>query len=581
MHKSHRLFFLLGLVLLFAVLFLFLYYQTKYKPLPPKPPVVSYRIPASDSLSYGHTFLYDFENFGQTGYLSTIKSHSGKYSVMVKGNNNYSLTIQKPIAEIGFPSITEACFGAWICGENDKKINGKLIFQLVSETNALKFTSEVPLVDAEAGNEPWFYISGKAEFHNYKPSASDIVKVYFCNQSNTEVFLDDVILTFGKETLKGNIPLTDMTVKDFKFLHQSNQPPYPRWFAENTVVNPCLSIQSMDGKESLILNGNDEFLSGKFMPSANNQEQVLLIRANVPIALIWYHPDKKQFYFKKTEFKLNDVFANSAKSVIADINGDGFDEFIYLPGDTSRMQVFAFNKVKENADCIFNGNCPVEKVITHISKIKIHDSKKENLLALANNGEAFLLDFDKNTWHKKSIGFLATGSEVSQQSNMVCGNFISELSPNILMLYQGGRSRKCYLKMFSIDAKEGFNTCLYQANFDNKCDTLYPDNTYFVTDLDGDGKSELISYRHEWRFDMKLISFTEKAYDILANIDFKGYQKDYNPKYYENLLLCMGNFSGRKSFSIFTACMNHSIITDLPDGLGLYSLINPESIDHK
>jgi len=44
-------------------------------------------------------------------------------------------------------------------------------------------------------------------------------------------------------------------------------------------------------------------------------------------------------------------------------------------------------------------------------------------------------------------------------------------------------------------------------------------------------------YNRDWRYDLKEIRFNDSAFQVIANMDFNGYEKDFNPKYYEILRL--------------------------------------------
>ena len=47
----------------------------------------------------------------------------------------------------------------------------------------------------------------------------------------------------------------------------------------------------------------------------------------------------------------------------------------------------------------------------------------------------------------------------------------------------------------------------------------------------------MFRYNRDWRYDLKEIRFNDTTFQVLANMDFTGYEKDHNPKYYEMLRL--------------------------------------------
>ncbi len=132
--------------------------------------------------------------------------------------------------------------------------------------------------------------------------------------------------------------------------------------------------------------------------------------------------------------------------------------------------------------------------------------------------------------------------------------------------------------MYTVDYTEHSLEMLVQGTFDNKCDTLCPDNSYFKCDMNNDKIDELISFSDGWRYDGKVISFNNGGYVIDANIDFAGYPKDYNPKYFEKLTVVAGNFMEKNTTSVFTFCGSlknkHSSFADMPPYIGIFSYKN-------
>jgi len=573
MQRTHRLFFLLGLILLFSVFFVFLLYIKKYKPFFPKPPVADYRIPASDSLSFANCLLYDFENFNKPDLLSTTQSFSGKYSIRVKGKKEYSLLIQKPFSELQRKDITEAAVSAWIQTGSGNKLNGKLMFQIVDKSNSLKYSYAVNLVDVLPEGSSWFYISGKAVFDDYKPGPGDIAKVYYWNDCPFEVFIDDIRLVFGKQQIKGSKPFIDETDSHYSYQAKDNQPPYSTLYTmQLPVVNQKnASILSTDGKGALTIEENDSFLKGNFIPGNKGLDQILLIRNHLPFAFVWFVPEKFAFSYSLIDPETFPLDLTMIQLCAADVNGDGTDEMLYISGNPQDIKVYAYTALSKKLKLLSVEKSQIQNGIGEIQKIKIRGKRSESLFATDVTGAAFLLSFEKNLWITTPLGTISEASQENFDCRIVSGNFLnSEGNDNILLLYRERKSRKCFYKLFAVDAVAVKNTCIQKGNFDNKPDTLYPENNYFAGDFDGDSISELISYDSRWRFDLKLIRFSEKSYHIMGNIDFRGYETDHNPKYYENLILAAGHFADKSSCSFIVACKNHKVVPGLPESLGIY-----------
>ena len=261
---------------------------------------------------------------------------------------------------------------------------------------------------------------------------------------------------------------------------------------------------------------------------------------------------------------------------VADVDGDGVDEIVAFDASPQNLLWFkpAQNPASMQVYLQRTGDIGLKAAITQISKFHPKGNKKEELIAIEATGKTNLLSFDKKKWNTVSLGEITEANTQRYESKMLGADFInSGGADNILLLYSDIKSRQCYYKLFDVDVVLKKISCIQQGNFNGKCDTLYPQNTYFANDFDGDGKAELISCGNSWRFDMKLIRFSEKSYQILGNIDFKGYEKDHNPKYYENLIVSAGKFADNNTVSFFTLCSNNSIIVDLPETIGLYSFL--------
>lgn len=83
----------------------------------------------------------------------------------------------------------------------------------------------------------------------------------------------------------------------------------------------------------------------------------------------------------------------------------------------------------------------------------------------------------------------------------------------------------------------------------SKTDKIYPGN-YFGN------KQTFLKLNTDWRFDLKLLEKDASGYTILGNVDFKGYPKDYNPKYYEFIKIVSGKFLSKDKTSLLVVMCN-------------------------
>ncbi|MEI6455386.1 MAG: hypothetical protein WCO93_03780 [bacterium] len=119
-------------------------------------------------------------------------------------------------------------------------------------------------------------------------------------------------------------------------------------------------------------------------------------------------------------------------------------------------------------------------------------------------------------------------------------------------------------------------------------DTLQVSDQFFTGDFERTGKNTTFRYSREWRFDLKQIQFNDTTFEIIRNIDFTGYPKDQNPKYYEVLRMIPGCFTDPSVTSLLVIGRNGKEVAKefgkdreyqnksaLPDFISVYSLKRP------
>ena len=580
MHKKHRIFFSLGLILLFILFLLFLLYNQKYNSFFPKPPFVSYKIAASDSTSFPNTLFYDFESINDDKIVCEKSAFSGRSSICVNGKRNYSPVVQISFKQNKLLNSQEANYGAWICSpEADNPIVGKLVFQIVDRSNNLKYSSAIEIDIPKSGAKNWFYVSGKAEWKNCIISPDDFAKVYYWSNSKGTVYIDDLSVVFGKQEHKGSKPMTILT-SDKVFTPVRNQPPYPfvyfnKEFLGNTrngmIIRP-------DGKDSLKMNNDDEFVSGRFVKGSNDNDQLLVVRNSKPFALVWYDQLEHQLKFQRCLGENDKRLSSKFPFTAADVDGDGMDELITCT-PLSVINIFKFQSQAQSFRLIFSGTpegMRQDVSFQQLTAISKKNTKEKCLLAEDKMGKIMLIKYSDKKLKAFSLGKYENVSNDRYTSKIICGSFLKNIkNESLLFLYSENKTGKCFYKMFEIDQEENVLHRLFDGNFDNKCDTLDPKNTYFVCDLNDDGIQELISFSNGWRYDSKIIRFDKDGYTINENVDFSGYAKDQNPKYYENFKMVAGNFLEKNRISLFcfysTTEKVHRAYNFMPQDIGIYS----------
>jgi hypothetical protein len=585
MRQKNSIFFLLGLLFIFGLFFLYLVYDKKYHVFYPKPPVLSIKIPASDSASFPGGYQFDFENINAAGIVSKENAFSGQYALKVSGKRNYSPAVQISINEL-LQKSTDALFGAWLfIGDSSIGLEGKLIFQIVDKSNKLKFSAASDIKERKNVNRKWFFVCGKADWKDTKIALTDQVKIYYWNNCKNTVFVDNVQVIFGKQIIKGEKSLIDNTSPQFQFVQAANQPPYPTVFFENTFAGNVKSttIYSTDGKDALSLTNEDVFCSGRFIKTNNYCEQILVFRNNKPYALLWYETQKSQILFIKIPAEAIADFPGKNSFAAVDADGDGADELVICTGTTAQSlhiyeimstQPYLKSMVSEDINQL-----GVSGKILQIAPYQMANKRNNDIALLDDFGNLYLLKYEKNSMKSETNTVLPQSNAKGYEYKMVCGQFINSGSnDNIIVFSSKKKSGRCFYKLYGSDKTFRHFEPLVQGTFDNKCDTLPSDNSFFKCDINNDKIDELISFSNGWRYDAKLVSFNKDGYVIAANIDFTGYPKDYNPKYFEKQAMVPGNFTEAHKPAIFTFCGSEKRASissdDMTPYIGIFSYNN-------
>jgi len=567
MHKKHRIFFLLGLLGIFALFFLYLAYYHKYKLFAPKPPVLSINIPVADRPAFPNTFFYDFENINGLENLTAERSFSGQYALEVKGKRNATPPVQIPL-DNNLEETGEAHFGAWICkADTSECLKGLLVFQIVDKSNKVKYSALSEVDDQTCGITSWIYVCGEAGWDTSKVLPGDLVKVYFWNNTDNTVYIDDIHVVFGRQFIRGHQSLADNFVIRSDTGMVKNLPPYPPVFFHQEITGNVKnkSVFSSNGKDSLALSATDTFCNGNYLGNSVNCEQILVIRKGVPLALLWYDKVNNQLRFVRMAPPTQAAIDKMSIYTTADIDGDNADELITY-SDRKKPFVTVYKilarqpyiQLLESIDIRQNG---LAADIIQMQPYKFGNKRNKSVILLDNTGVIHLLCVEKNSLSLRQWQKIPEANTAKYSGTIVCGHFIiGGTNDDVLLLYTEKKSGRCFYKIYCNKPEAGFKSRIEGA-FDNKCDTLYPDNTYYVCDINNDGIDEVMSFFNRWRYDAKLVSFGNQGYVIHANIDFAGYPNDFNPKYFGKLSLVTGRFIEKNNTSIFLTC-GHALSDD-------------------
>ncbi|HOY31929.1 MAG TPA: hypothetical protein PKW80_08635 [Bacteroidales bacterium] len=588
MHRKHKVFFLVGLLLVFAMFFLYLVYEQKNNVFYPKPPIITCDIAASDSGALPGLYQFTFED-AENEMFANKRARSGSGALKVSGFRSATAAVQI-MMNSKLLLAEEALFGAWLfIGDTAVRTEGKLVFQIVDKANKVKFSaaSEININEMTVAEHGWFYVCGKAAWKDYDILPSDLVKIYYWNNCNNTVYVDDVQVIFGRQIIKGDKTLIDLSSHQEQYIPGRNQPPYRTIFFDNIPVTNVIGTRVLSpyGKDSLMLSVDDVLCPGMFVNSFNRSEQILVLRNSKPLALLWFEKQNSRFSFVNLSAAMDSGIGKPGIYATADVDGDGTDEWVTCSGDqTQRIEIYKFQAVNPHVKRVFSKQANEAGVAGKIIQIESYHTanNKNNGIALLDDlCHVFLMHYEKNSLTSRLHIDLSEANSNKYVCKMVCGKFLDpKTDDNLLFLYTEKKSGRCFYKITALDKDvQGMKT-LVQGNFDSKCDTLYADNEYFTCDLNADNVDEILSFFNGWRYDGKLCSFDKDGYNIMANIDFTGYPKDFNPKYYEKITLTAGKFIDKNTLSVFVLCGSlkhkHRLTDEMPPYICMFSYLNPK-----
>ena len=189
---------------------------------------------------------------------------------------------------------------------------------------------------------------------------------------------------------------------------------------------------------------------------------------------------------------------------------------------------------------------------------------------------------------RKNSPFLNPGKGPMQTT---LGRFLPNCSQDLVLTVTTDKSGKKFnSSLLRFDLAKSAFVLPDQNTFDGKLkiiglDTLKPSDIFLFGDFRGNKEPQVLRYNRDWRFDLKQLRFNDTTFSILGNIDFQGYEKDHNPKYYGILKICEGRFIDPAHTSLLLIgrnCKNWDKLTDrctdyeqlpeLPDFISVYSL---------
>jgi len=170
---------------------------------------------------------------------------------------------------------------------------------------------------------------------------------------------------------------------------------------------------------------------------------------------------------------------------------------------------------------------------------------------------------------------------ISQELGISVGRFIpGSAADQVLSVARQKNDGKYFyaLLRFNTSRKRWDPMFSDKQNFTGKTiglDTLKPSDLFFTAATAHGNDVKVFRYNRDWRFDLKEIRFNDTTFRIISSLDFQGYDRDQNPKFYETLRMIPGYFRDASSFSFLTigsVAKERQYDSVLPDFVHLYAI---------
>jgi hypothetical protein len=551
---------------------------------------------------------FDFEVDPKSGDQKELYkgiAHSGIFSAKVFGKNSFSIVIERKAGDIGMENMKAVALSAWVYvfpGKND--VESSLVFS--GSTNGINLTWQgVTLHGNDLPRGKWFKISGLFNLSEiiFKPETK--LQFYFWNNSANDILMDDLFVAFGGPgERRGDSTFVDMT-KGMPFVSKFNSPPYPfHYFMKDEINNENSKylVNHEDKKEGEILS-SDQLITGHFASVLLETEDILVIKKEGKTDLFIF--DKTRCLFQKATnvFPADAIPGTNLKTILKgnftnknndQLIGIGLSSAFLLSPEKNKDINPSSGQIKSGAQLKWNSirislseNPEIKGTV--YSAADLNGDKITELLAVHPDGSWKIYSFSTNPLHPVIIesgktGSVAEWNEMKMEMKITVGKFIQKYSQDVILTVFREKGKHGYSFMISRFDQGSRSFISYfpekqrHLGKTTGSDTLKPTDEFFVGNFDNSGVQKIFRYNRDWRYDLKEIRFNDSTFQVLANIDFTGYEKDHNPKYFESLKIFSGSFLKQSQSSLLLIQKNpaNKDFMGLPETIQIYSFSKTE-----
>jgi hypothetical protein len=447
------------------------------------------------SVGKATNYFYDFETTNGIEGSESIKNctaHSGKMACDLSDGKEYGISIIKSIKDISDLALNKISLSVWYY-PLEENANTVLTVSVVNSNKETVFWEGKSTDTSPFPKNTWTKLNASFFLPTDKIGVEDKIHVNIWNKGKNKIIADDLEIVYGEQPERKGVA----------------NPTDPNIYADNKFVPvknkppfQVLYFQNKNINTSVFKNfaASDQFYAGDFIKDKSNLDELLYINNN-RIQLYRYNAEKKEFDLVVDGNELSDSIKNqllTCKLFIADFDNNGSCDILAVNKKNAEAKLFSYagNTLKS-----INKTFKIEKKwLNNLDKINVTTNFSENrrsALTFIDGSKLLLLSLSSNGFAEKEIILSASGMDVL------------------------GKSDK-----------------LYSGSFTSATE------------------NEFLKLNTDWRFDLKLVRFSKNDYTINYSVDFKGYENDYNPKYYELTKIVVGKFLDKNKDALFVVSCN-------------------------
>lgn len=501
--------------------------------------------------------------------------HNSEKSFKLEGRDKYGPSATCMISDLSYYGKTSVDVVCWIYSLTEN-IDASYVLEMIDTTSKeKKFIGFVNIDTKNFKLKEWTKIYSSIDVPPEVINPGCRINAYVWNKNDNTIYCDDLYfrLRYRFNERKGNNPWCDLVtmINNTKdegmiacnkpFHEMQNLPPFQIKYLEKADIK---------NKNSIYLINNEKLRDGEIQPedivvtgnfvSESESDEILIFKKNKDCELFGFN--SKTGHFDKIPFNKNALkslgITNIKECIAADFNNDKTDELLITASEKT-----ALLKISTGVNVLWQNSSREYNTQNTFLAGKFSDNENE-LLKISSDGNWAIFSFNNNVPEVKFKSDKSTAINIWDFNlytrEIITGKFVSPSVNSLLTVFKKNNEKNCAYSILLFNRTKH----RFENFFENKkgegliagYDTLKTTDQIFAGNFDSDSTDEIIRYNRDNRFDLKFVKFNKKSFVIISNIDFKNYEKNQNPKFYEMTTVNVANFFNKKKSSIMTISRN-------------------------